>query len=175
MFESPISTMNIPEMKSALIDATQTASQFASAAVRKTNNVGRQLTARYESQINDFRNQMVQLVNKADETVTEIEDRFEPIAAMMTKRLPAPLAAAATMARTQSIGLRHKAHEALVDVLAANNTTINNTTINNTTMKDTAPRPTKSTPTKAKQAPTTATKAKPKARAASARTAAKTK
>jgi hypothetical protein len=114
MFESPI---DLTEIRSALTDAGHTVVGFATLALKKSNEVRLDVTKKYEAQISDLRSQALTLAERAGETVSEIEDRVEPIVNRVTDRLPAPAASVARTLQSQGKALRHKAHEAVVEAL----------------------------------------------------------
>ena len=106
MFES---TIDLTEIRSVLTDAGHTVVGFATLALKKGNDVRLDTAKTFESQIGDLRMQALALVEKVDETATELEERFEPLVSRMSERLPAPAASAALTLQQQGRALRHKA------------------------------------------------------------------
>jgi hypothetical protein len=148
MFESPI---DLTEIRSALTDAGHTVVGFATLALKKSNEVRLDVTKKYEAQISDLRSQALTLAERAEETVSEIEDRVEPIVNRVTDRLPAPAASVARTLQSQGKALRHKAHEAVVDALTVDAPTAK------VPAKNTAPASTITAKAEAKPAKTTKT------------------
>jgi starch synthase len=114
MFESSI---DLNEIRSALTDAGHTVVGFATLALKKGNDVRLDVSKKYEAQLNDLRSQALTLAERADETVSEIEDRVEPLVHRVTDRLPAPAATVARTIQSQGRALRQKAHEAVIGAL----------------------------------------------------------
>jgi hypothetical protein len=75
MFESSI---DLNEIRSALTDAGHTVVGFATLALKKGNDVRLDVSKKYEAQLNDLRSQALTLAERADETVSEIEDASSP-------------------------------------------------------------------------------------------------
>jgi hypothetical protein len=114
MFETPI---DLTEIRSTLTDAGHTVVGFATLALKKSNEVRLDVSKKYEAQISDLRSQALTLAERAGETVSEIEDRVEPMVNRVTDRLPAPAASMARTLQSQGKAFRHKAHAAVVDAL----------------------------------------------------------
>jgi hypothetical protein len=121
MFES---SFDLSQIRSALTDTGHTIVGFATLAIKKGTEVRFDVAKKFgpqidqiNGQINELRGQALLLAERADETASEIEDRVEPLVHRVTDRLPAPAASLARTIQTQGKALRHKAHEAVVDVL----------------------------------------------------------
>ncbi len=136
MFESSI---DFTEIRSALTDAGHTVVGFATMAFKKGNDVRLDVSKKYEAQINDLRSQALTLAERADETVSEIEDRVEPLVHRVTDRLPAPAATVARTLQSQGRAFRQKAHVAVVGVLTVESETSPATSAKSEPAKATAP------------------------------------
>lgn len=164
MFES---TIDLTEIRSVLTDAGHTVVGFATLALKKGNDVRLDTAKTFGSQIGDLRLQALALVEKVDETATELEERFEPLVSRMSERLPAPAASAALTLQQQGRALRHKATDVVVSALRSDASPVATSrpgaTRTATAPVKTAKKTTKKTTTAKKPVAKAAAKATPKA------------
>lgn len=116
MFEN---ILDPKEIRSTLTDAGHTAAGFAALAAKKAIEVRSDLAGRYGTQLADVRTNALDMVQRAETARTEFEQRFEPIVAKMTERLPEPAQKViADLTETRKT-FQAKAHDFVVKTISA--------------------------------------------------------
>ncbi len=115
MFETP--TLDIQELRSVLTDAGHTAVGFATMAAKKANDVRLDLADRYEEQTNDFRSNLLTVVERLADVRTQVEARVEPVMDSITDRLPAPARKVVENLTDSVKDAQDKAHKFVVGAL----------------------------------------------------------